>query len=115
MMDDFDNVLGAEIRARSRRIGNEWVIPFPEVVEAIDQASNAEIAVLGVDVFELLTDGIRCYGESVYDFRDSTNWRAFVVQNNDAAKQFVAQNTHRSGYGYILTVASHREHQKLGN
>jgi hypothetical protein len=114
MTDNLDLALTEEIKSSSMRVGDEWVIPFPHVVAAIEAASRSAIAVLGVEVFELLPDGIRLDVMSGYDFRDSTDWDVFVARCNDAAKQFVTNNTRPDGYGYILTATSEREHEELG-
>jgi hypothetical protein len=101
-------VLPDEVRRVSRQIGDEWVIPFPQVLAAIEAASNAEIAVVGVDIHEA-DEGARWVALSTYDFDARTEWTSFVAKNREAARTFVQQNTASEGYGYILTAASQDE------
>ena len=76
MVDEFDKILPREIIDAAVRNGNEWVIPFPEVIDAIKLANGHLIAVLRVDVFEFIADRLLVDGISAYEFHLEGNWSA---------------------------------------
>jgi hypothetical protein len=105
---DFEKILPGEITHAATRTpaDTEWVIPFPEVEQAIQFASRHLIAVLGVEVFRVLETGLGVENYSGYEFDPEGDWTAFVTRNNEAALRFIAENVHGTGYGYILTTSS---------
>lgn len=111
---DLDKILSPEIRARAVRVGNEWLIPHPEVLQAIAVATDHLIAVLGVECFEILADGVKVENYSGYRFSAAQgDWACFVQQNNYAAVTFVKDNLRGDGHGYILTATSKVEYTNL--
>jgi len=113
MEDDFDKVLLREIKGASRRSGNEWVIPLAKVKQAIELAGQHAIAVLGVELFRLLSEGVATEGYSGYDFEFGGNWASFVSKNNQSAAEYVEEHQSGEAYGYILTTASENEFARL--
>jgi len=111
--NDFDKILPHEIKGVSVRSGNECVIPFPKVREAIELASQHLIAVLGVEVFHILPSGLGTEGYSGYELKFNGNWTDFVSQNNESATNYIDQHRFDEGYGYILTTASEKEFAHL--
>jgi hypothetical protein len=93
--------------------GNEWVIPFPEVVEAITLAGQHRIAVLGVESFRILETALGCVGYSGYTFEPQGDWAQFVRLNNGEALRFVEDNPRREDFGYVLTTSSEDEFKSL--
>lgn len=114
MPDDFDTILPSSITAVSVRSGNEWVIPLPQVNEAIKLASEHLIAILGVEAFHIEEIGLRVENYTGYDFEFLGDWPTCVRQNNHAALQFIEKNELGKGYGYILTTTSEKEFENLG-
>ncbi|MCW5981191.1 MAG: hypothetical protein KIT09_24120 [Bryobacteraceae bacterium] len=112
-MDDLSAVLPNTILQRALRNEEEFVFPYPDVLEVIRAASEHEVAVLGVELFEIQKAGLGVRDYSGYECDSSRPWHDFVRANNDEALRFI--NDHRSGeeHGYILTTASQREFQRL--
>jgi hypothetical protein len=119
---DIETVLPSAITSAATSHGNELVFPVAETERAIQVATEHQIAVLGVEVFRVLTQdplhserwlGVETY--SGYEFEVRGDWVAFVAENNGAALEFVAENRRGEGYGYILTTTSKREFESLAN
>lgn len=112
---DLDRILPSEITdaAVLDPAGTEWVIPLPQVKQAIHLASEHLVAVLGVESFRILTNELGVIGYSGYAFDVQGDWLAFVRLNNEAALRFVEKNPLEKGYGYVLTTASEREFKEL--
>jgi hypothetical protein len=106
---DFDRILTSEIKQSSIRSGTEWLIPFHNLSQVIELATQHSIAVLGVEVFRVLSDGLGTEGYSGYEFKLDGNWTDFVSQNNTSAYAYVDQHQFGEGYGYILTTTSKNE------
>jgi len=110
--DDFERILPSDLLASAIRTpaGTELVFPFPQVEKAIQEATAHLIAVLGVEVFRILEAGLGVENYSGYGFDDlQLDWTDYVDRNNQAASQFVAENVHGAGYGYVLTTSSQDE------
>lgn len=112
-MQDLHRLLPGRIRAAARPDGDELLLPYPDVLEAIDLATNHGIAVLGVEVFQLQPDALVVQRISDYEVLFSGDWAAFVRNNNAHAKEFVQQETRGEEHGYTLTSASKQEFEKL--
>lgn len=111
-MDDFASVVPADVLRRARKNDDEFVFPYPEVIDAIRAASENDVATLGVEVFEI-DDSLRAQDYSGYEFNDCDDWRAFVRANNAAALEFVQSHRKGEDHGYILTATSEREFRQL--
>lgn len=115
-MGDFERILPSELLRSATRTpaGTELVFPYPQVEQAIHEATSQLIAVLGVEVFRILEDGLGVENYSAYGFEDlQGDWTDYVEKNNQAAVRFVAENVHGAGYGYILTTSSRDEAKEL--
>ena len=113
-MGHLESVLSSDIIASATKTGNELVIPLPYVLNALNTATAELIAVLGVEAFRILEDGVQVQTYSGYQIPDADNWKAFVVANNQAAAEFIQANPFGPGFGYILTSTSKQEHDALG-
>jgi hypothetical protein len=111
---DFDKILTPEIKQGSVLSGAEWLIPFHNLSEVIELATQHSIAVLGVEVFRVLSNGLGTEGYSGYEFKLDGNWADFVSQNNKCASAYIDQHQFGEGYGYILTTTSKNEFAHLG-
>jgi hypothetical protein len=110
---EFEKRVPDNIRRRSREFGNELLVPYPEVLEAIDFANRQSIAVLGVEAFIPQQDGIQSESFSAYEF-PICEWNVFVALNNESAKEYIAKIPSRPAeLVYILTTASEREYASL--
>jgi hypothetical protein len=112
-MGDFEISLADEITRPGVRSGEELVLPFDEARRAVGIATDRLIAVLGVEVFRILADGLGVVTYSGYGFEPS-EWAEFVRANNDEAGRFLISNRLGDGYGYILTATSEQEFRRLG-
>jgi hypothetical protein len=110
---ELDKLLSPEIIVKSVRIGIEWLIPLPEVLQAIAIATSNLIAVLGVECYEILSDGVKFENYSGYQFSLSEDWTHFAQLNNEAAAAFIGANPLPEGHGYILTATSKSEYDGL--
>jgi len=111
--DEFGRILPVTITDKAVRSGHEWVIPFLQVKRAINVASEHLIAVLGVESFRILENGLGVEGYTGYAFESQRDWPSFVRQNNDAALRFIDENQLGEGFGYILTTSSKDEFKSL--
>jgi hypothetical protein len=111
--NDFNNILPPEITAKATRSGNEWVLPMAEANQAIRLASAHAIAILGVELFRIQTDGLGVENYSGYGFEYQGDWPAYVRFNNEAALHFIAAHPAEPGHGYILTTTSEDEFKAL--
>ena len=115
MQDDLDRVLPQDIisRARTTPDGTEYVIPYADVLEAVQIATEHAIAVLGVEVFQIIGDGLLAQEYSTYEFSLGDDWEAFVRLNNVQARDFVEHHARGEEHGYILTSTSKHEFADL--
>ena len=100
---------------KSFKAGNEYAIPYPEVLEAVQIATSKQIAVLGVEAFTVVGDSLLCERFSGYDFKMSQDWISFVETNNNEALREIAEVDHHAATRFILTTASETEFEELGS
>jgi hypothetical protein len=113
VVGDLEKALPNAITNRAVVSGNELLIPLDDARAAIAIASQSLIAVLGVEVFRILDDGLGTETYSGYEFNFNGNWQDYVGLNNDAALRFLDENSYGEGYGYILTSTSENEFRSL--
>ena len=85
---DLDKLLPSVITDAAVRAGDEWIIPLPEVNQAIHLANKHLIAVLGVESFRILENGFGVEGYTGYAVDFHGDWPSYVRQNNEAALSF---------------------------
>jgi hypothetical protein len=112
-MDALEQALPSEITNLAVRSGNELSIPLHEAKRAVSIASQNSIAVLGIEVFRLLDNGLRVETYSGYEFKFDGDWRNLVRLNNDAGLRCMENNGFGKGYGYVLTATSEDEFREL--
>jgi hypothetical protein len=113
-MGDLEKALPGDIANAAARYGNELVLSLSCAKTAVRVAGENSIAVLGVEVFEILNDGLAVDGYSVYEFFRLGDWKDFVTLNNAAALRFIEENDRGERFGYVLTSTSEREFDQLG-
>ena len=111
-MGELDLILPVELKNRALASGKELVLPFSEAVAAIGVATNHQIAILGLDAFEVQKDGglqtVYLADASRY-ISFSGNWNAYVASMNAEALVWIEQLRLGENHGYILTSTSERE------
>lgn len=111
-MDDLTSMVPADLLDRARRNETEFVFAHPDVLDVIRVATEHDVAILGIEVFEV-KGGLRAQDYSGYEFPCGDDWRDFVRVNNSAALEFVRSHPAGEDHGYILTSASEREFRQL--
>jgi hypothetical protein len=112
-MGDLEKALPTEITSRAVLSGNELLFPGDTATAAVRIANQNLIAVLGVEVFRILDNGVSTEAYSGYEFKFEGKWQDFVRFNNDAALRFLEGNSFGEGHGYILTSTSENEFRSL--
>ncbi len=115
-MPTFEDILTPEIKAASVTTKNlEWVIPHPEVLKAVELATEADVAVLGAELFEIVDDGFLVKNYSGYEITDNGNWKEYVSRCNTAAALWVKEHQIDGKHGFILTAVSEAENLGLAS
>ena len=114
MTSDFEAIPGVPDLACGR-IGEEFCFTFPAVLDAIRLCTAKEIAVLGVELFEVRPGGYATTNLSLYEREVGTGpkgirgWVDYVKANNVRATDFVSRNPGGDDHIYVLTTASWKE------
>jgi hypothetical protein len=101
--------------AAAGKTGDELTFTFPEVLEVIRLCTVNEIAVLGVEIFQVRSDGYYTKNLSVYDQQmkkgpdQRQEWGDYVRENNALAEEFIRLNPTGDDHVYVLTTSSWRE------
>jgi hypothetical protein len=111
----FENDLPLEMLEKCVKTGSEYAIPYPEVLEAVQIATSKNIAILGVETFTVVTDGLQCERFTGYNFELGEDWISFVQLNNDNALQEIAEARRDAATRFILTTSSKSEFEELGS
>jgi hypothetical protein len=111
-MGDFEKSLSDDIIRNAVPSGEELVLKFVDANRAIGVATEHLIAVLGVESFRIVQNGLGVMAYSGYSF-EPEDWKQFVHLNNREAVRFLAENELGDGYGYILTTTSELEFYRL--
>ena len=74
---------------------------------------TAQIAVLGVETFEIVKDGLQVGNFSGYEVSFEEDWKQFVDRNNLLALEFIEQHRLGEDHGYILTSTSLEEYRQV--
>ncbi len=114
-MSDFTKIQAIASSAAGA-IGNELTFTYPEVLEVIDLCTANAIAILGVEIFEVRSDGYHTKNLSIYDHSmqggsnlGRTQWIHYVSKNNRFAGDFIRLHPTGDDHVYVLTTASLRE------
>jgi len=121
-MGALENILPEDLKNHALTVGNnsastqsELVLPFAEALRAIEIASEHQIAVLGLDAFEVRKDGLLTVGladASAY-IRFTGDWTAYVGKMNAEAERWIKDHCLGENHGYIVTSASRDEFARL--
>ena len=119
MTSDLEHVESIARAASGKTMGDELAFTFPEVAEVIKRCSEHQIAVLGVEVFEVRPTGYLTKNLSDYDQRTGSGpkqqagWADYVRANNLLAEEFVKLHPTGDDHIYVLTTASWREFREI--
>jgi hypothetical protein len=110
-MGELECILPDELKNGGIASGDEHVLPYAEALAAILIATNHQIAVLGLEAFEVQKDGLRTVhladASSYIPFSD--DWGVYVTNLNLEAERWLKEHGLGENHGYILTSASERE------
>jgi hypothetical protein len=116
-MQELDQILPDEIKTLGIWWGNELLLPYSEAIRTIEIASQHEIAILGIEAFEVQKDGLL-----TVDMADASartpfrgDWLAYVREMNTEAEVWIRGHRFGENHGYILSSASKREFAALRN
>ena len=110
-LGELERLLPDELKGSALTTGNELVLPYGEALDAIVIATKHQIAVLGLDAFEVRNDGL----QTVYLADASSyilftgDWRAYVAALNAEAERWLKEHRLGENHGYILSSTSERE------
>ena len=94
-------------------IGAELSFAYCDVFETVRICTQHEIAVLGVEIFEVTKDDkYQAKGFSDYTLV-MHNWSRFVKDNNNLAVEFIQRNPFDNGHVYVFTTCSRTEYSDL--
>jgi hypothetical protein len=121
MKSDFETMPLVAAAACGKMNNSELFFTFPEVRDVIMACTGYEIAVLGVEIFEVRADGYYTENLSAYDSKmvsweaelKQDEWVDYVKTNNARAHQFVLDNPTGDDHVYVLTTVSWREHLEI--
>jgi hypothetical protein len=96
-----------------RTIGAELAFAYCDVFETVRICTQHEIAVLGVEIFEITKDGkYQAKGFSNYTLV-MPDWSRFVKDNNALAVGFIQRNPFDNGHVCVFTTCSRTEYSNL--
>ena len=114
-MSKLEEVLPDELKRSAIASGNELVLPFAEASAAILIATDHQVAILGVDAFEVRPDGLATV--ALFDpsckIAFTGDWKAYVALMNAESGRWLTEHRLGQNHGYILTSASECEFAKL--
>ena len=117
-MGDLENALPEDLKKRATPSGNELILPYADALRAITIANERQIAVLGLEAVDILTEGpYRFYVSNYtgYDIKFTGDWQAYAAANNSKAERWIEQHPLGDGHGYILSSTSQREFNALSS
>jgi|HubBroStandDraft_4_1064222.scaffolds.fasta_scaffold36745_1 hypothetical protein len=90
-MGELELLLPDKLKNRALASGKELVLPFIEALAAITIATNHQIAILGVDAFEVKTEGLHTvYLADASRYVSFTgDWTAYVGSMNAEAAVWI--------------------------
>jgi hypothetical protein len=115
MTSDFEMLPGIATVANGRMDDGELLFTFPEVLEVLKVCTAKQIAVLGLELFEVRSEGYYTKKLSGYDQQMNRGpeapegWPDYVRTSNNLAENFVRANPTGDDHVYVLTTSSWRE------
>lgn len=104
-----------DVRAAAITSGEELVLPYAEALRAVEIATEHQIAILGLEAFEVQSGGLL-----TVDMADASgyipfagDWQAYFTALNREAERWILDHPLGENHGYILTSASKTEFASL--
>ena len=110
-MGELERILPDELKKCAFVSANELVLPYVEALSAIVVATNHQVAVLGVDAFEIRRDElltVKMVDPSRY-IPFTGDWEEYVATMNAEAERWLKEHRLGENHGYILTSTSKSE------
>jgi hypothetical protein len=114
-MGELERILPDELKRGAVLCGNELVLPYSAALSAIEVATKHQVAVLGLDAFEVRKDGlltVNMVDPSRY-IPFTGDWRAYVAAMNAEAERWLKEHRLGENHGYILSSTSETEFTDL--
>ena len=92
--------------------GSEELLPVEYAKQFILDATNLELAVVGIDSFFSNEDGLNPDSNFIVDLSNDSpgvNWIDYLHENNLEASKLVSSHVVGEGYYYHFTLLSHEE------
>jgi len=114
-MSQLEHFLPDQLKNAAVCPGEELVLPYAEALSAIRIATEHQIAVLGLEAFEVKKEGLLTV--SLADASSYTpftgDWTAYVAIMNAEAERWISEHRLGENHGYILTSTSEKEFASL--
>ncbi|PYU23025.1 MAG: hypothetical protein DMG32_16910 [Acidobacteria bacterium] len=84
-MGELERLLPDNLRSAAVSSGHELVLPYAEALRAIGIATEHQIAILGLEAFEVQKEGLLTVDYTGYD-RDipfTGDWKAYVARSQE--------------------------------
>ena len=102
--------------AVGRTVGGEPMFIRPQIREALLRCTALDIAVVGLELFSMCSNGYRTEALSSYEIQvGGLPWHDFVSRNNELAAVFVSQNPSAGDQFYLLTALTHQKYQNCSS
>jgi hypothetical protein len=115
--NDLERLLPDQLKNAALSSGRELVLPYAEALSAIRIATGHQIAILGLEAFEVQKEGLL-----PVDLADASgyvhftgDWGAYVGTMNAEAERWIRQHRLGENHGYILSSASEKEFASFRN
>ena len=114
-MGELERLLPDNLRSAAVSSGHELVLPYAEALRAIGIATEHQIAILGLEAFQVQKEGLLTVDYTGYD-RDipfTGDWKAYVAAMNAEAERWIKEHRLGENHGYILSSTSQKEFASL--
>jgi hypothetical protein len=107
----LEDILPNEFKKTAMAFGNELLLPFVHASAAIRLATEHQIAILGIDAFEVQPDGLATVylSDPSSHIKFTGDWKSYVTTMNAECDRWLEDHRLGAKYGYILTSASENE------
>jgi hypothetical protein len=114
-MGKLESLLPEELKRAAVSSGSELVLPYSEALYAIRVATEHQIAILGLEAFEVQKGGFLTVDYTGYSrwLAPKEAWTAYVTAMNTEAERWIKEHRFGESHGYILTSASQKEFEAL--
>jgi len=114
-MGELERLLPDHLKSGAVSSGHELALPYAEALRAIGIATEHQIAILGLEAFQVQKEGLLTVDYTGYD-RDipfTGDWKAYVAAMNAEAERWIKEHRLGENHGYILSSTSQKEFASL--